>query len=98
MCKYVFFPSWTKHVEVLEPMICLAMAYSSYLTAEMLHLSGILAYVYPMWSKFISRLVPPILEAIFMCSNIEGSSSAELRCASTSREIFPKNQRFEGLR
>ncbi|VDP39179.1 unnamed protein product, partial [Soboliphyme baturini] len=41
-----FTTRYTQHVQVLEPLIIFAMAYASYLTAEMVHLSGILAIVF----------------------------------------------------
>ncbi|KAL1231747.1 Sodium/hydrogen exchanger 3 [Trichinella pseudospiralis] len=37
---------WTSHVPILEPLFVFAMAYSAYLSAEMFHLSGILAIVF----------------------------------------------------
>lgn len=38
-----FVTRWTKHVRVIEPLLVFLMAYLSHLTAEMFHLSGILA-------------------------------------------------------
>ncbi|KRY48495.1 Sodium/hydrogen exchanger 3, partial [Trichinella britovi] len=37
---------WTSHVPILEPLFVFTMAYSAYLSAEMFHLSGILAIVF----------------------------------------------------
>ncbi|XP_003371541.1 sodium/hydrogen exchanger 3 [Trichinella spiralis] len=42
----VSFTRWTSHVPILEPLFVFAMAYSAYLSAEMFHLSGILAIVF----------------------------------------------------
>ncbi|EDV21920.1 uncharacterized protein TRIADDRAFT_2641, partial [Trichoplax adhaerens] len=38
-----FFTKYTRHVEILEPMLILVIAYMSYLTAEMLEWSGIMS-------------------------------------------------------
>lgn len=38
-----FITKFTSHVRVIEPIFVFLMAYFSYLTAEMFHLSGIMA-------------------------------------------------------
>lgn len=47
-----FITKFTEHVRVIEPIFVFLLAYLSYLTAEMFHLSGIMAYVSPK-TKFI---------------------------------------------
>lgn len=37
---------FTDHVRVIEPIFVFVMAYLAYLSAEIFHMSGILAYVY----------------------------------------------------
>uniref|UniRef100_A0A5S6Q5A0 Sodium/hydrogen exchanger n=1 Tax=Trichuris muris TaxID=70415 RepID=A0A5S6Q5A0_TRIMR len=41
-----FTTRWTSHVPILEPLFVFTMAYCAYMTAEMFHLSGILAIVF----------------------------------------------------
>lgn len=40
-----FITKYTDHVRTIEPLFVFVLGYLAYLTAEMLHLSGILAYV-----------------------------------------------------
>ncbi|CAF1077760.1 unnamed protein product, partial [Didymodactylos carnosus] len=44
-----FTTKFTEHTPVLEPLIILVYAYLSYLTSEMVSVSGILAYDYLLW-------------------------------------------------
>ncbi|KHJ45890.1 sodium/hydrogen exchanger 3 [Trichuris suis] len=41
-----FTTRWTSHVPILEPLFVFTMGYCAYMTAEMFHLSGILAIVF----------------------------------------------------
>jgi len=41
-----FITKYTAHVRVIEPIFVFLLAYLAYLTAEMFHLSGIMAYVF----------------------------------------------------
>lgn len=40
-----FITKYTDHVRIIEPLFVFVLGYLAYLTSEMMHLSGILAYV-----------------------------------------------------